>query len=77
MTVQAATKAVQESLDAVKSHCMCFCFEETTTHYRVLYPDGYFPNGVQASKRLGKAEALSRILGAMERHWKESFPGAA
>jgi hypothetical protein len=55
---------------------MCLRFEETGTHFRVIYPDGYFPNGVQVDKRLGKIEALERILLAMERHWKESLPNA-
>lgn len=77
MNVRDATKAVRDAIVAVKSHCMCFRFEETGTHYRVIYPDGYFPNGAQVSKGLGKAEALSRLLGVMERHWKESFPGTA
>lgn len=74
--IQSRAEKVRERLAAVKAHCMCARFEEDRTHYRVIYPDGYFPAGVQVDKRLGKAVALERMLIVMERHWKESFPGA-
>lgn len=70
-------KAARDAEVAVKTHCMCLRFETTGTHYRVIYPDGYYPNGVQVDKRLGKREALTRMLAAMERHWHESLPGRA
>jgi hypothetical protein len=74
MQIQTRIEKVREGLAAVKAHCMCLRFEETRTHYRAIYPDGYFPNGVQVDKRLGKHVALERMLIVMERHWKESFP---
>lgn len=73
-TIQTRVAKVRERLAAVKAHCMCLRFEETRTHYRAIYPEGYFPQGVQVDKRLGKSVALERMLLAMERHWKESFP---
>jgi hypothetical protein len=74
VTIQQRIAAASEAEQAVREHCMCLRFETTGTHYRVIYPDGYFPQGVQASKRMGKAEALTRMLDVMERHWKASFP---
>jgi len=67
-------KQAADAKAAVLAHCMCLKYEETGTHYRVIYPDGYYPNGVQVDKRLGKKEGHERLLAAMERHWKESFP---
>lgn len=54
----------------VLDHPMCAKFEEDTARFRVIYPCGMFPEGVQASYGGGKAVALSRMLDAMERHWK-------
>ena len=71
-TVQIRTKQVQNAIDAVKAHCMCARFEENRTHYRVIYPEGYFPDGVQVAKGGGKHTALARLLIVMERHWKDS-----
>lgn len=65
--------AAVEALKAeVKSHCMCLHFQELADRYRVIYPDGFFPNGVQASFGIGKAEALHRMLVAMEQHWQDA-----
>ena len=72
-TIHNRVAKVRDRLAAVKAHCMCLRFEETRTHYRVIYPDGYFPEGIQVDKRLGKHVALERMLIVMERHWKESF----
>lgn len=74
MNPQDNIAAVNNAMNRVKEHCMCFSFTETETHFRVIYPDGYFPDGVQVSKSLGKANALVRLFDAMERHWKASFP---
>ena len=54
---------------AVVAHCMCARLEETADKYRVIYPPGYFPDGVQASKAVGKIKALGLMLAAMDRHW--------
>lgn len=66
-------RRVKDRIEEVKAHCMCAKFEEDRTHYRVIYPEGYFPNGVQCSKGKGKIVALERLLIVMERHWRESF----
>lgn len=71
--IQDRTKQVQNALDAVKAHCMRLRFEEDRTHYRVIYPEGYFPDGAQVSKRAGKRHALETLLNVMERHWKASL----
>jgi hypothetical protein len=73
-TIQQNINSAKDAENAVRNHCMCAKYEMTGTHYRVLYPEGYFPNGVQVSKRLGKIEGFSRLLAMMERHWRESFP---
>lgn len=73
MTIQGNIKSLNEITAMVRSHCMCLKFEETRTHFRVIYPEGYYPDGVQVSKALGKAEALRKILVYMESHWQSSL----
>lgn len=63
-------EAVNALRHTVKEHCMCTKFEDDGARFRVIYPCGMFPDGVQASYGGGKAVALSRMLDAMERHWK-------
>ena len=75
-TIQARTALVRERLAAVKEHCMCAAFTEDKGYYYVTYPEGYFPDGIRASKGGGKWVALGHMLIVMERHWKESFPGS-
>lgn len=67
------TQIVMDLIESVKDHCMCARFEDDGTTYRVIYPEGYFPEGVQCSQGMGKAVALEKMLEVMERHWKESF----
>ena len=62
-----------EAKTLVREHCMCAKFEDIGTHFRVVYPDGYYPNGAQAHKGSGQLVALNRLLEVMERHWKESI----
>jgi hypothetical protein len=66
-------KAVADNKAKVQAHCMCARFIEDETHYLVLYPAGYYPDAVRASKGQGQAVALERMLGRMERDWKGSF----
>lgn len=67
-------EAVQQARKAVEAHCMCARFEDLGGAYRVLYPEGFRLDGVQAVyAQCGKAVALQRMLDAMERHWKEDF----
>lgn len=61
--------AVQAALAAVKDHPMCAKFETIDGKFRVIYPCGMFPDGVQVSFGNGKAIALERMLNVMERHW--------
>lgn len=73
--IQDRAALVCERKTAVMNHCMCANFSEDKGYYYVTYPEGYFPDGIRASKGGGKAVALGRILVVMERHWKEGFPG--
>lgn len=72
-TVKERTHRVNDLIEQVKEHCMCARFEDDGVKFRVIYPEGYFPNGVQCSQGMGKAAALEKILDVMERHWKESL----
>lgn len=60
------------------AHPMCACLVETASLVRVLYPDGDFPvDGCQSAIGAGgKSAAMERLLPVMERHWRESYPGA-
>lgn len=73
MTVQRNIQSFKDAKAEVLAHCMCFRFEDVGGKFRVIYPDGYFPNGVQVSKAMGKTKALQRLIEVMERHWKESL----
>ena len=68
---------VDALLAEVKAHCMCADFQDKGEKFLVIYPPGFFPGGVQASKALGQANALARMLEAMERHWLCSAPTTA
>lgn len=66
---------IEAAFAAIKQHCLCFQFEETETHFRVVYPPGDFcVDGVQAHKSVGKAKALKLMLERMERDWASSYP---
>ena len=75
--IQTRIDKVNELKDAVKGHCMCLHFTETAAYYLVQYPEGFFPDGVRAETGTNKAQSLRRILNAMERHWKDSYPCAS
>lgn len=73
MSVQENIQAYEDSMQAVKNHCMCASFEDLGGAYRILYPDGMILDGVQAVyAQCGKKVALDRMFNAMERHWNES-----
>ena len=73
MDVQERIKNVTELIIKVKSHCMCFDLIENATDYTVIYPYGYYPNGIKCTTDEGKASALKKLLVEMERHWQASF----
>lgn len=66
------TRIVNGLIESVKDYCLCAKFEDDGVKYRVIYPYGFFPDGVQCSQGMGKAVALEKILEIMERHWKSS-----
>lgn len=70
--VKANIDRVAALMGEVKTHCMCAKFEELSSHYRVIYPRGFYPYGAQAHKGGGKANALKNLLMAMERHWQSN-----
>lgn len=62
-------------LEEVTRHPMCAKFENTGTHYRIVYPLGDFPtDGMQVSLGMGKIKALQMALAYIERVWLASFP---
>lgn len=71
MKIQSNIKRARDIEAKVREHPLCAQYVDIGTHYRVVYPDGCFPKWIQAYKRLGKVEALTRLLAAMERHWAE------
>lgn len=73
MTVQRNIQSFNDAKAEVLAHCMCRRFEDVGGKFRVIYPDGYFPNGVQVCKSMGKTKALQRLIEVMERHWKDSL----
>lgn len=79
MSIQENIKALQNKYDAVKEHCMCRAIYDDGAYYRVLYPAGDWPDGVEGVQAgyliTGKLTALTRMLDRMERDWSGSFPG--
>lgn len=71
--VQENIKDLNKSLAEVKNHCMCAKFEEDAAKFRVFYPVGYFPEGVQVSKEMGKIKALNKLVEVMEHHFKNNY----
>ena len=65
---------IEDKLTEVRKHCMCLAVEETKHHYTVLYPPGFFLDGVRVGTtgEGGKLAALGKLLEYMERHWQES-----
>jgi hypothetical protein len=63
---------IDRLIQTVKAHPMCLRFTDDHGVYLVIYPEGIWPQGVQAAYtgQLGKAGALERILMHMENHWK-------
>jgi hypothetical protein len=76
MTPQQNIAEVNRLIAEVRAHPMCLRWQDDHGVYLVIYPDGYYPNGVQAAhSQIGKAVALRRILDAMERHWRLDLAG--
>ena len=75
MTIQENIKALQFAYEQVRAHPLCGRIEDDGVYIRVIYPAGYWPDGVQCSYGItyGKGEALRRILAAMEKHWQENL----
>jgi hypothetical protein len=72
--IQERTAEVAKLMAEVKNHCMCLKFEDDSQYFRVFYPEGYYPQGVQINYSLmGKAVALRKLIEYMEKHWKASF----
>ena len=73
-TIKENIETLEGLLKEVNDHCMCARFDSRGDKYIVIYPAGYgWPAGIQCDKRLGKIEALKRILAAMEKKWEESM----
>ncbi len=72
--IQDRIERVEALKRQIENHCMCLNLTEDTARYLVVYPSGFYPQGVQAAKGTNKAVALQRILNAMEEHWLASYP---
>ena len=73
MNVLERTEKVNTLLLKVRAHCMCFELIENATDYTVIYPSGFYPNGIKSTTYDGKAKALEALLHEMEKHWLSSF----
>lgn len=71
MTIQANIEAYEDAAKAVREHCMALRVTRAAGKVTVIYPDGYYPNGVRVDDT---AKGLRQAVEIMERHWKESFP---
>lgn len=72
MSIQENMVLVAAAKAEINNHCMCARFTEDSNTYTVLYPAGFFPNGARASKGMGQAKALQRLIEVMERHYVEN-----
>lgn len=79
--MESGKSAIQNRIDqinttkqAILTHCMCFDFAENKTHYQVIFPIGFYPEGIKAAKNIGKNDALKKMLDFMEKTWVESYP---
>lgn len=70
---------IQQNIDAAKlareqvtAHCMAFRVEESATHLLVIFPSGYYPDGVRVTKERGVVWACEQALFRMERAWRRS-----
>lgn len=75
MGIKSNIKKLNDLIKEAKSHCMCLDFSETSNHFIIIYPDGYYPNGLRVEKGSNKSKALKTVIEYMEKHWQESFPG--
>ncbi len=72
MTIQSNIATYNAAMSAVQEHCMAVSVERGEGKVIIWYPEGYYPNGCRVDD---SAVGLRQALEAMERHWKESFPG--
>ena len=71
-TIQENIARVDRGRRLVKEHCMAARVEEHRTHVLVIFPPGYFPDGVRVTTANGKAWAYDQALIRMERAWQEA-----
>lgn len=78
-TPQEHAARVAELREKIKAHPMCLRFEQRPCRYRVIYPEGDWPAGIdglqaRTSRSVSHTQALTRLLDRMERDWLGSFP---
>lgn len=68
---------INRLIQEIQAHPMCLRWRHESGVYLVIYPEGYWPQGVQAAYggQVGKIEALRRILDKMEQHWRLDLAG--
>lgn len=70
--ILANMKQLKKIKEEVLNHCMCAKFEEDEAQFRVIFPPGFYPHGVQVDKAMGKAKSLEKIFEFMEKTWIDS-----
>lgn len=68
---------INRLIQEIQTHPMCLRWRHEHGVFLVIYPEGYWPQGVQAAygDPVGKIEALRRILDKMEQHWRLDLAG--
>lgn len=72
MTIQENIEAVRIMRQTVETHPMCASFEDTGSHYFVLYPRGMCLDGCRVNYSESKLRALQRLHARMEKDWRDS-----
>lgn len=72
-TVQERIKVAKTLKGQIEEHCMCLELVETYTQFIVYFPEGFDIAGMLCSKGTSKEKALSKLLGRIEKYWKQSF----
>lgn len=70
--VQANIAALRAAREKVKTHCLAARIEETKDYLLVIFPPGYFPEGVRVTKARGSFWAHEQALIRMEKAWEDS-----
>lgn len=74
--IQQNIARIESLVQEIKSHPLALDVKFDSSQILVIYPSGYFPDGVRGRFNNDKIVILTKVLNAMEQHWKDSFPCA-